>query len=185
MRDASVFASKWRRRDACDTPCNRARFGDRPLRTLRRALRGLRRALKGSRRDSRALRRALRGSARPLRGLRSGLQGSAGALRGLRRAVRRSCRALRRLRRGLKGSRRTLKGLRRAPTLVGRRDPQIASAGIASHVFPSRTRPFSFFDRWMPSAPNAPHCLKKNRTFCASHWRWMLRTHSGRIGLAP
>lgn len=37
-------------------------------------------------------------------------------------------------------------------------------AGVASQIWPWNLRPFSFFERFRPSAPQAPHCLKKKAT---------------------
>ena len=58
------------------------------------------------------------------------------------------------------------------------------AAGIASHVLPANSRPFSFFRRLLPSAPQPPHCLKKNAAPRCSHCSLMDSTHSGFIGLA-
>lgn len=61
------------------------------------------------------------------------------------------------------------------------------SSGISSQVWPFSSRPLAFFERFTPSEPQPPHCLKKKAAPKASHWRWMLSTHSCFIGraLAP
>lgn len=56
--------------------------------------------------------------------------------------------------------------------------------GTPSHVRPSNNRPFCFFARFRPSAPQPPHCLKKKAACCSAHWRLILRAHSGFISLA-
>ena len=62
--------------------------------------------------------------------------------------------------------------------------PNIAMSGTPSQVLPSSNLPFRFFPLFSPSAPHAPHCLKKNATPAASHWRLMPSTHAGLIGRA-
>src|SRR5258708_765253 len=57
-------------------------------------------------------------------------------------------------------------------------------SGISSHSRPRYFRPFADLERFSPSAPHVPHCLKKNAVPAASHWRFMLSTHSGFIGRA-
>lgn len=44
-----------------------------------------------------------------------------------------------------------------------------ANCGMSSQVLPWSRRPFSFFERFLPSAPQPPHCLKKNATPASSH----------------
>ena len=61
--------------------------------------------------------------------------------------------------------------------------PCTCKEGTESHVFPCRSRPLCFFARFVPSAPQPPHCLKKKAARPPSHWRLTFSTHSWRIAM--
>lgn len=58
------------------------------------------------------------------------------------------------------------------------------SLGRSSQTRPASNRPMAFLSRRTPSAPQAPHCLKRNATPAAKHRSRTASVHSGCIGRA-